>query len=134
MSTALKLPPVDYIIREQKRLLDLYGGRAGVRDRGGIEAALGRADHLIAYADDPSLFEIVARITHGLATTQCFVDGNKRIAFAVLSQTLRVNGYTLDVAEEAAFQIMMRLAQGELKSEELACWIEDQFQPDPACA
>ncbi len=127
MSHAIKLPPVDYVIREHKRLIDLYGGRAGVRDPGAVEAALGRAGHLIAY-ENPSLFEIVARITHGLATTQCFIDGNKRIAFAVMSQTLRVNGYTLDVTEEDAYQIMMRLARGELNADDLAHWMEDQFQ------
>lgn len=66
----------------------------------------------------------------GLSTTQCFIDGNKRIAFAALSQTLRVNGYILDVTEETAHQIMMRVAPGELNADDLAYWIEDQFRPE----
>lgn len=126
----IKIPTVGFVIRAHERLIEEFGGIPGIRNQGAVEAQLTRADNLIAYKDDPSIYEIATRIGHGLATAHAFVDGNKLIAFTVMAMTLRLNDQTLDVTEEAAYQIMMRLAKGELNADELTDWIEDQFQPE----
>ncbi|WP_008316386.1 hypothetical protein [Leptolyngbya sp. PCC 6406] len=52
------------------------------------------------------------------------VDGNKRTAFAVMDTFLRVNGYRLMLADDAAFDLVIRVVQGQIDkagvAEELA--------------
>ncbi len=56
-----------------------YGGAHGVRDPGLLEAALFRPQTGY-YAD---LIEEVAALWESLAQNHPFIDGNKRVAFAV---------------------------------------------------
>ena len=94
MTGPLLYQPPEAILAAHARLLARYGGAAGVRSPGGIEAALARAERLRADAD------AFARIHHP------FVDGNKRVAFYAAFAISCLNGWMLDVAEgEAATAI-----------------------------
>ena len=82
------------------------GAGAGVRDEHGIRAALGRAESSFGGLDVfPSLADKAAAILHGLSSTQCFHDGNKRTAWIAAKLFLAVNGHMLrrkeDVEAEA---------------------------------
>ena len=72
-------------------LLQRYGGAAGVRDPGALEAALFRPQ--TGYYED--IVTEAAALIESLAINHPFVDGNKRIAFAATDVFLRINGWRL---------------------------------------
>lgn len=81
--------------------IERYGGSAGVRDPGLLEAALYRPQTGY-YAD---LIEEAAALWESLAQNHPFIDGNKRTAFAATYTFLAINGarLTADVNETYAF-------------------------------
>jgi death-on-curing protein len=107
-------------------LLETYGGVSGVRNPGGVEAALARAEQLLAYADEqPSLFVLAAAIGYAIVRIHHpFVDGNKRTGFYATVATLWMNGWRLDVSETTAAEVFERLAAGEVEEAALAAWLE----------
>ena len=68
--------------------IDRYGGAAGMRDRGLLEAALYRPQTGY-YAD---LIEEAAALWESLAQNHPFIDGNKRTAFAITYTFLAIMG------------------------------------------
>ncbi|TXK64580.1 type II toxin-antitoxin system death-on-curing family toxin [Alkalisalibacterium limincola] len=72
-------------------LMQRYGGAAGVRDPGALEAALFRPQ--TGYY--PDIVAEAAALMESLATNHPFIDGNKRIAFAAADVFLRINGWSL---------------------------------------
>jgi death-on-curing protein len=65
-----------------------YGGSAGVRDRGLLEATLLRPQ-MGYYAN---LIEEAAALCESLSQNHPFVDGTKRTAFAITYAFLAING------------------------------------------
>src|SRR5271163_2221076 len=82
------------VYRMQHRLIDLFGGLQGVRDKGAVEAAVFRPQ--IGYYN--SIEEEAAALMESLAINHGFLDGNKRIAFTAADVFLRRNGSYLEVA------------------------------------
>ena len=68
--------------------IERYGGLAGVRDQGLLEAALFRPQ--TGYY--PNLIEEAAALWESLSQNHPFVDGNKRTAFAITYTFLAING------------------------------------------
>jgi death-on-curing protein len=86
-------------------LIQRYGGSAGIRDIGALESALfrpqtGYYDNTIAEA---------AALLESLAINHPFIDGNKRIAFAVADVFLRINGYRIISQPMAIYADMMQM-------------------------
>lgn len=71
-----------------EELLDEFGGAAGVRDLGALEAALFRPQ--TGYYRD--VVHEAAALFESLILNHPFVDGNKRVAFAAADVFLRLNG------------------------------------------
>ena len=61
--------------------LALFGGSAGVRDRGLVESALASARNTYLYGRG-DLFDIAASYAFHIAQAQAWLDGNKRTAVA----------------------------------------------------
>ncbi len=74
-------------------LIETFGGSAGIRDLGAVEAALYRPQ-CGYYAD---IFEEAAALFESILINHPFVDGNKRTAWASCDVFLRINGVTLEV-------------------------------------
>lgn len=70
---------LDEVFEIQARMLEAYGGQAGVRDRASLESAVGMPTQtfggVFVHAD---LFEMAAAYAFHIAENQPFVDGNKR--------------------------------------------------------
>jgi len=71
--------------------LKKYGGSTGIRDIGALESALFRPQ--TGYYKD--IIEEAAALLESLAVNHPFIDGNKRVAFAVADTFLRINGYSI---------------------------------------
>jgi death-on-curing protein len=88
-----------------KELIDRYGGLAGVRDLGALESALHRPQ--TGYYD--TLIHEAAALLESLVQNHPFVDGNKRVAFAVVDVFLRINGHAITSSSSAIYDFLIKL-------------------------
>jgi death-on-curing protein len=101
-------------------LLDLVNelGAGPVRDIGLLDSACRRPQATFfgqeAY---PTLAAKAAALMHSLACNHGLVDGNKRLALLATAVFLRVNGHTLDLTDDEAFDLTMSVAQGQLDAD-----------------
>lgn len=100
-----------------------HGGRAGVRDLSGLEAAIARPRQHWAYAGHTELPELAAIVCEGIVRGHPFVDGNKRTGFLAAFAFMQVNGMDLVADEDAVVDAIDDLAAGRLTVAELAEWM-----------
>jgi len=109
-----------------KQLIERYGGAPGIRDVGALESALHRPQ--TGYYD--TIIHEAAALVESLVQNHPFVDGNKRVAFAVIDVFLRINGYTITASSRTIYRQMMRLLQqGAFDMEHLLPWLQDVVKP-----
>jgi death on curing protein len=126
--------PIWILIRAAVRMHDEslveHGGPAGIRDLGGIEAALVRPQNLFAYAKRKlALFDLAAAYAYGIARSHPFVDGNKRAAAIVSMAFLDRNGVRIAAPQAEIYLGFSRLAAGKMTERELAEWFEHYAEP-----
>jgi death-on-curing protein len=105
------------------RLLALYGGATGLRDRGLLESALARPRQHHAYADTSDAVEMAALYTAGIVRNHPFVDGNKRTGFVIGVLFLELHGFDFKASEADATQAVMALAAGTLDETAYGAWL-----------
>ena len=116
-----------WVLREtvlalQERLLAEFGGLAGIRNDGLLDSALARPRQLFAYSH-PSLFDLAAAYAFGLVRNHPFLDGNKRIGFAVAVLFLELNGKRFTAPEAEATLKALALATRELDEASYTVWL-----------
>ncbi len=109
-----------------KQLIERYGGATGVRDAGALESALHRPQ--TGYYD--TVVHEAAALFESLVQNHPFVDGNKRVAFAVVDVFLRINGYSITPDSKAIYDFMIRLFEARtFDMEHLVPWFQEIVQP-----
>ena len=107
------------------QLIDEFGGKPGILDRGRLEAAVFRPQ--IGYYS--SLAEEAAALMESLANNNPFMDGNKRTSFAAADTFLRLNGFCLDVEPSKAHDfITQAIAGGSFTFSVIRDWISALVQ------
>lgn len=119
-------PSLQEILELHRQLILRFGGAEGVRDKGLLESALVRPQ--TGYYDTLSMQ--AAALLQSLCRSHCFVDGNKRVAFAAAAIFLRVNGYRLrvDAAAGEAF-IVEEVIGNRADIEKITSWLEARMIP-----
>ncbi len=108
-----------------RRLIERFGGATGIRDAGALESALHRPQ--TGYYD--TLIHEAAALLESLVQNHPFIDGNKRVAFAVVDVFLRINGYSINAYSLTIYQFMMRLfEEHSFDMEHLAPWMRDHVK------
>lgn len=104
-----------------------FGGSAGLRDRGGLEAALARPQMTFGGEDlHPDLEAKAAALLHSLVVNHPFVDGNKRIGAAVAELFLSLNGADLLAGDDELVAITLATARGEVSAEAVWIWLRQR--------
>lgn len=107
-----------------QRLLERFGGPAGIRDPGLLESALFRP-RTGYYAD---IAEMAAALFESLLMNHPFLDGNKRVAFFATDVFLRLNGWRLRVEPDAAHSFLIgSLENKRCDYARLLPWIRDHL-------
>ena len=107
-------------------LEDLLGmvrrlGAGPVRDVGLLDAAVARPRSSAFGADAyPSLELKAAGLLHSIVRNHALVDGNKRLAWLACVVFCDINGMTVELEDDDAFDLVMHAAQGELDVEDIA--------------
>lgn len=126
MARFLSVEAALLVHREQ---IEAFGGAHGLRDRNGLESALGAAEQAYAYTDD--LFEAAAQYCISLSRNHPFLDGNKRVASACMLVFLDLNGIEPTFGSAELFEWTMEAAVGALKREQLAEKLRSQSRGKP---
>ncbi len=113
---------LNIILAIHEEQLDEHGGLVGVRDKGLLESALARPEHLAAYGK-PDAAELAASYAYGISRNHPFLDGNKRTAFVTAVLFLRLNGYNLVASDMEKVLKMLDVAAGDISEESFAEWI-----------
>ena len=113
----------DVVIAFHESLLAEHGGSAGIRDEGLLDSALGKPMNLFAY-EKPTLFALAASYGFGLVKNHPFIDGNKRIGFAVATLFLELNGFAFRAAEVDVVLRTLALAAGDMTETAYAAWLK----------
>lgn len=104
-----------------KHLLERYGGAPGIRDAGALESALHRPQTGY-YA---TVIHEAAALLESLVQNHPFVDGNKRVAFAVVDIFLRINGHSINADSKAIYEQMIQLFEARsFDMEHLVPWLQ----------
>ncbi len=108
-----------------EQLIQRFGGSDGARDMGLLESALLRPQ--TGYYDTLSLQ--AAALLQSLIQNHCFMDGNKRVAFAATAIFLRMNGYRLKTEAESGESFLINEAiQKRAPIEDIATWLETHMK------
>lgn len=103
-------------------LIKQYGGSDGVRDMGALESALFRPQ--TGYYQD--LIEEAAALLESLAINHPFIDGNKRVAFAVTDTFLRINGRRITADSTVIYAKLIALFDaGDFNFDSLEKWLRE---------
>lgn len=107
-----------------RMVLEQSGGRNGVREPGALDSAIHQPRMMFDGEELYStLAEKAAALGFSLVCNHPFVDGNKRVGHAAMETFLILNGYELSAEIDEQEQIILRLASGILKREELVAWV-----------
>jgi death-on-curing protein len=92
-----------------------------VRDLGLLDSSCARPRSTAFGADAyPRLEHKAAALLHSLARNHALVDGNKRLAWLATVVFLDLNGRTVVLDDEAAFELVMAVAEGGMDVAEIA--------------
>jgi death-on-curing protein len=114
------------IYQMQHRLIDMFGGMHGVRDKGAVEAGVFRPQ--TGYYN--SLEEEAAALMESLGNNHGFLDGNKRIAFTAADVFLRRNGFCIKVEAAAGYDFIAgSMERHEFRFAKILDWIRQHLKP-----
>jgi death on curing protein len=102
-----------------------------VRDHGLLEAGLARPQATVFGKDAyPTLDTKAAALLHSLARNHALIDGNKRLALAALAAFYGLNGRRLTLTNNEAYDLVIRVASGELDTvEDITAILQSATQP-----
>lgn len=120
-------PSLEEALYLHSELIRRFGGSPGVRDVGLLESALYRPRS--GYYK--TVFEQAAALLHSLARNHVFVDGNKRMAFALATVFLRLNDIRITVAvDDAESFIVGRVIKSHAEIIEIADWLAEKVKQE----
>ena len=125
MTRTTLFPTLQETLGLHEQLILRFGGARGVRDLGALESALVRPQ--TGYYETLSMQ--AAALFQSLCQNHCFVDGNKRVAFACTAIFLRMNGYRLLVKpDEGESFVVEQVIKKRVAVEAIAAWLEDRMK------
>jgi death-on-curing protein len=117
---------VQNLIQINLEMVEDWGGLAGVRDQGALEAAAARPQ--TGYYSD--VIEEAAALCESLLQNHPFVDGNKRTAITAMGVFLRLNNYDLVFIDREMYDWLMNLYQtGRLTKMVIDAWLRTHVAP-----
>ena len=129
---AIRFIPDEIVLTIHTDLLQRYGGKAGVRDRNLLDSALAQPKATFGHKyANKTLFDKAAAYGYHVCMNHPFVDGNKRVAFALMDIFLQQNGWEIVADEEDAYSMMISHASGKLNKSQLSSWLREHSSRFP---
>ena len=107
-----------------EQVLARSGGHPGLRDLSALESALSQPKASAGGVDAyPSLEEKAAALCYSLCLNHPFMDGNKRVAHAVMETFLILNGKEIQSSVGEQEKLMLGVAAGTVNRDQLREWL-----------
>jgi death-on-curing protein len=107
------------------QVVDASGGSHGVRDRGGLEAALARPWATFAGEDlYPDPVNKAAALLESVVKNHPFVDGNKRTGYTLGRLTLVTFDLDLQATDDEEYDMVIQVATGQLDVDGIVAWMK----------
>jgi death on curing protein len=116
---------IEEVLAVHEKLIALFGGAIGTRDRPLLESALGRPVTFLSYDPKSDIFDIASTYAESLINNHPFVDGNKRTGFVAAILFIESNGYLFLGQEELVVSMTLGLADKSISREEYAGWLRN---------
>jgi len=105
-----------------RTLIDRFGGSYDLRDAGVLESALFRPQS--GYYEDT--IQEAAALWESMTNNHAFIDGNKRIGFAVTDTFLKINGYRITANPDDIYALIHELLKNrEFEFKKLESWLRE---------
>jgi death-on-curing protein len=115
------MTPVEYLDLEDLLQLTHDLGAGPVRDAGLLESAVARPRTSLFGEDAyPTLPMKAAAFLHSICRNHALIDGNKRLAWLAATVFLDINGLTVTLTQDEAFELVMGVAEGAVDVPEIA--------------
>lgn len=106
------------------------GGSQALRDQGLLESAIYRPQATFFGKDlYPDILTKAAALGYSIIQNHPFVDGNKRVGFEAMRLTLRLNRWDLTASLEKKFTLVMEIAKGNFKEQDIVNWLVKYASP-----
>lgn len=116
---------VDDVLEIHADQLEIYGGGAGLRDRGLLESAVAQPQASFGgELANEGLFAMAAAYLFHIVNNHPFVDGNKRTGLLAAIVFLDVNGIGIEHPSEALYELTMGVAEGRIDKPSVAIELE----------
>ena len=112
----------DAVIGIHDDIIENVGGEFGVLNIGLIAFTIERVNGKVI-RENIDLCKVTSIILRDFIQGHPFVDGNKRIAFALVDIVLRENGYRFNVGNDEIIDFLLSLAKREFELEDVEEWL-----------
>ncbi len=122
---------VKHAIEIQHEQIDLNGGEHGVRDVTLLESAI--ATPRASFGGEllhPTIFAAGAAYLFHIVQNHPVIDGNKRAGLATAVVFLKVNGFTLEMDDDALLELVLRVATGQALKPEIEAAFREHSRLD----
>ncbi len=118
---------LEQVLALHQLLIQRFGGAAGLRDRGALEAAVARPRMTFGGEDlYPDVQAKAAAILQSLVMGHPFVDGNKRTGAAAAELFTNLNDMDLTAEDDELVDVTLAAARGEVSAEAIAIWLRQR--------
>jgi death-on-curing protein len=113
---------VSQVLRLHVRSIEEFGGTMGIRDLGGLRAAVHQPQNVFFYGGG-DLYDISAAYAFHIAESQSFLDGNKRTGIGAAIAFLRLNGVKTMFDELKLYDLLIGIAEKRVTKADLADYL-----------
>jgi death-on-curing protein len=120
---------LEEVIHFHDLAIERYGGSKGIRDYGGLDAALNRPWQTFDGEDlYPTFFHKAAAIMESIILNHPFIDGNKRTGFLLCEALLQSYGFTINTNTESIYNFLIDISTGNKDFEMIVTWLQQNSQ------
>lgn len=99
------------IIELHFRIINKSGGSHGILNNVALESTINKAKNSFYYESNNFIPKLASIYAYGFVKNHCFIDGNKRIAFAVTTVFLQENEYFFHGDIHETLKVFLYLAE-----------------------
>jgi death-on-curing protein len=124
-----KFVPLTSVLRIHQAQIDQFGGSHGIRAQELLESALAQPQVTFGgeYLHSTIAAQAAAYLFH-LCMNHPFIDGNKRTALATAIAFLKVNGYQLQLSQDQAYDLVIKIAEHKIDKDRLIVHLTEHIQ------
>lgn len=123
---------IEEVLSIHERMLDEFGGLAGVGDQGLLDSAL--ATPQATFGGEflhPTIAAMAAAYLFHLCSNHAFMDGNKRTALAAAEVFVKRNWHRLNATNDELEQLTLAVADGSMTKESVTEFFNNRVEAAP---